>query len=150
MGGRDPVVKEVLMRHCGHGLLSTTKMALEVVGWGRGHRTLIWETLDSILFASRFLQIHRLNFPWFEERINTYADFSLAYFIPLASGLPPDMVHRGDVFQDTSPHAGEEQPLPRCPWDELRLAYIKDALCAASWTQLFINLLLTSTLHLSQ
>lgn len=42
MGGRAPV-KEVLMRHCGHGLLSTTKMALEVVGWGEGgHMTLIW------------------------------------------------------------------------------------------------------------
>lgn len=33
MGGRA-TVKEVLMRRSGHGLLSTTKMALEVVGSG--------------------------------------------------------------------------------------------------------------------
>lgn len=38
MGGRAPV-KEDVMRHCGHGLLSTTKMALEAV---EGHLTLMW------------------------------------------------------------------------------------------------------------
>lgn len=43
--------------------------------------------------------------------------------------FPPDMVHRGDVFQDTSPHAGEEQHLPAVlgmsyDWHILRTRYV--------------------------
>ena len=81
MGGRAPV-KEVLMRHCGHGLLSTTKMALEVVGWDEGgHMTLIWGNTWFHSVCFRFLSnINCLNFLGQEERINICRFFTCLFY----------------------------------------------------------------------
>ena len=67
MGGRA-IVSKVLMRHSGHGLLSTTKMALEAVG---SHDINMGGILDFILCASHsFPNINCLSFSVQVKRIS--------------------------------------------------------------------------------